>query len=102
MSLLVSSVVLVAVVALLIWRTIAGRRQGYNLGGNVVVRCRSGHLFTTLWIPGASLKAVRLGTVRLQRCPVGRHWSVVTPVRDSDLSDEEKQEAAKYRDVRIP
>jgi len=25
--------------------------RGYPLGGQVVVRCREGHLFTTLWIP---------------------------------------------------
>jgi hypothetical protein len=34
--------------------TVAGRLLGYNMGGNVVVRCRQGHLFTTLWIPGSS------------------------------------------------
>ena len=50
-------------------------------GGNVTVRCRQGHLFTTIWIPGASLKALRLGWWRFQRCPVGGHWSVVTPVK---------------------
>ena len=49
--------------------------------GKVDVRCRSGHTFTTTWIPGASLKAVRLGPWRVQRCPVGRHWSIVTPVK---------------------
>src|SRR6185312_2754386 len=48
-----------------------------RIGGNVVVRCRSGHLFTTIWIPGASVKALRLGWWRVQRCPVGRHLSLV-------------------------
>ena len=76
--------------------------RGYTLGGDVVVRCRDGHLFTTLWIPGASVKALRLGAWRLQRCPVGHHWSVVTPVRRSDLSKREKRIAGRRRDIRIP
>lgn len=79
---------------------LAGR--GYGLGGNVVVRCRQGHEFTTIWIPGASFKAVRLGWTRLQRCPVGGHWTLVTPVRRSDLTDEGRRLAGERRDVRIP
>ena len=71
--------------------TVVLRRRGYSgLGGNTVVRCRSGHLFTTIWVPGASFKAVRLGWARFQRCPVGRHWTLVTPVKDQDLTDEER------------
>jgi len=35
------------------------------------VRCSAGHLFTTIWIPLASLKSVRLGDRRYQRCPAG-------------------------------
>lgn len=73
-----------------------------RLGGSLVVRCRRGHLFTTLWIPGVSLKALRLGWWRIQRCPVGRHVSIVTPVRESDLDAEERREAARHRDLRIP
>ena len=95
-------IVLVVVVVCYIVATLVARRRGYNMGGNVVVRCRKGHLFTTIWVPGASLKAVRLGWVRLQRCPVGKHWTLVTPVRDSDLTDEERRTAEEHRDVRIP
>jgi hypothetical protein len=73
-----------------------------RFGGRVPVRCRAGHLFTTIWIPGGSLKAVRLGWWRLQRCPVGGHWSIVTPLRRSELTDEEARQAAETRDVRIP
>ena len=76
--------------------------RGYRIGGNLVVRCRQGHLFTTIWIPGASLKAVRLGWWRIQRCPVGGHWTVVTPVRESELTDDERREAREHKDVRIP
>jgi hypothetical protein len=93
---------LVVVVAILLGGTLVARRLGYKIGGNVVVRCRQGHLFTTIWIPGASLKAIRLGWARLQRCPVGKHWTLVTPVRDSDLNPEERRAAAQHRDVRIP
>jgi hypothetical protein len=49
--------------------------------GKVDVRCRGGHTFTTTWIPGFSLNSLRLGPWRVQRCPVGRHWSVVTPAK---------------------
>lgn len=45
------------------------------------VRCRAGHLFTTIWIPLASLKAARLGGQHFQRCPVGHHWTTVAPPR---------------------
>ncbi len=92
----------VFVILLLTAGTLLARRLGYKVGGNVVVRCRKGHLFTTIWIPGASLKAVRLGWARLQRCPVGKHWTLVTPVKDTDLSDEQRTQATGYHDVRIP
>jgi hypothetical protein len=82
--------------------TVVARRLGYKVGGNVVVRCRQGHLFTTIWIPGASLKSIRLGWARLQHCPVGKHWTLVTPVKDATLTDEERRIAGQYRDVRIP
>jgi hypothetical protein len=79
------------------------RRRGYSgIGGNTVVRCRKGHLFTTLWVPGASFKSIRLGAARFQHCPVGKHWSLVVPVKDSELTDEEKQTASEHHDVRIP
>jgi hypothetical protein len=93
---------IVIVVVFYIVATLVARRRGYNMGGNIVVRCREGHLFTTIWIPGVSFKAVRLGWARLQRCPVGKHWTLVTPVRNSDLTDEERRVASEHRDVRIP
>jgi hypothetical protein len=49
--------------------------------GKVAVRCRDGHQFTITWIPGVSFTSVRLGPWRVRRCPVGRHWSIVTPVK---------------------
>lgn len=78
------------------------RLKSGRLGGEVIVRCREGHLFTTLWIPGASLKALRLGWSRFQRCPVGGHWSLVTPVAAGELTDDERAQAEQQHDVRIP
>jgi hypothetical protein len=77
--------------------------RGYApFGGRVVVRCRQGHVYTTLWIPGVSVKSVRLLWWRVQRCPVGRHWSVVTPVRPSELSARERWLAGRRRDLPLP
>ena len=81
---------------------LALRVRGYPIGGRLIVRCRRGHLFTTLWIPGMSIKSIRLGWWRIQRCPVGRHWSVVTPVKDSELTDDEKRLARGRRDLPLP
>jgi hypothetical protein len=94
---LVAAGVLVGVEAVVV-----SRRRGSLLDLDTVVRCRGGHLFTTWWIPGASVKALRLGWWRLQHCPVGAHWSLVTPVSMSTLSADERQSAAGCHDLRIP
>ena len=73
-----------------------------RVGGNVVVRCRRGHLYTTIWLPGLSLKSARLGWWRLQYCPVGRHVSIASPVRESDLSARQRRVARRRKDLRIP
>ena len=78
------------------------RARGYRMGRNVVVRCRQGHLYTTIWLPGGSLKSLRFGLRRLQRCPVGRHWSIVTPVREAELTEAQIQAAHEHHDIRIP
>jgi hypothetical protein len=93
--------ILLAIVAIAVW-TVVARRLGYRFGTNTVVRCRRGHLFTTIWIPGVKLKAIDLLVARFQWCPVGRHWSLVTPVRDADLSARDRLAAASRHDVRIP
>ena len=77
-------------------------RRGYGVGGNVIVRCHKGHLFSTIWVPGASVKALRLGPRRVQWCPVGRHWSLVTLVRESDLSGRQLRTARAHKDIRVP
>jgi len=80
---------------------VVARRRGSWFEADTVVRCRSGHLFTTLWIPGGSLKALRLGPWRLQHCPAGGHWTLVTPVATSELTPSER-EIARRHDARIP
>jgi hypothetical protein len=90
------------VIGALVGFTLAARHLGYKLGPNTTARCRQGHVFMTILIPGVNLKAIDLGIARLQRCPVGSHWSLVTPVRDSDLTNKERQLARQHRDVRIP
>ncbi len=82
--------------------TIAMWLRGYRVGLGVVVRCRDGHLFTTIWLPGASLKAVRLLWWRFQRCPVGGHWSMVTPVQEAELTPEQRRDAGLHHDIRVP
>jgi hypothetical protein len=82
--------------------TLAMKIRGYSVGRNVIVRCREGHLFTTIWIPGASVKSLRLGLWRIQRCPVGHHWSVVTPVREAELTEGARLLAAQTRDIPVP
>jgi hypothetical protein len=82
--------------------TVVARLMGYKLGGNVVVRCRQGHVFTTIWIPGVKLKAVDLVVARVQYCPVGKHWSLVVPVRVDDLTEADLRSAREHHDIRIP
>jgi hypothetical protein len=93
---------LAAALVLNVAGTVVARMLGYRVGGETVVRCRRGHLFTTLWIPGASLKSVRLGWWRIQRCPVGHHWSLVVPVRETSLTPWDRRRAHRVHDIRIP
>jgi hypothetical protein len=66
------------------------------------VQCSAGHRFTTIWIPLASLKSVRLGGERWQYCPVGHHWAVVHRLDDGTASDADLESAALVHDIRIP
>jgi hypothetical protein len=77
-------------------------RRGYSFGRNATVRCSAGHLFTTVWIPGASVKSLKLGPWRLQWCPVGRHVTLVHPVKNADLTETEREIAAEHHDVPVP
>jgi hypothetical protein len=66
------------------------------------VRCSKGHLFTTIWIPFASLKAVRLGWTRFQHCPVGHHWTKVRQLDPQSTTAADLAAAAAVHDIRIP
>ena len=88
--------------AALLLEPVLMKLRGYPIGGNLIVRCRQGHLFTTIWIPSASIKAIRLGWWRIQRCPVGSHLSIVTPVHEAELSDDERRLARRRHDIRLP
>ncbi|MET7478119.1 hypothetical protein ABZT17_27670 [Streptomyces sp. NPDC005648] len=94
--------VLVLVVAAMAGTTAYARRRGDGAVGRTVVRCRDGHLYTTTWIPGVSFKSVRLGRHRWQYCPIGRHWTMVTPVRDDELTPQERDLAATHHDRHLP
>jgi hypothetical protein len=94
--------ILVVVIVGYVVGTIVARMLGYRVGRNTIVRCRAGHVFTTIWIPGVSVKALRLGWWRLQRCPVGNHWTLVSPVRESDLTEDARRLAEARHDVRVP
>jgi hypothetical protein len=59
-------------------------------------------MFSTIWIPGIKLKELDLVVARVQRCPVGKHWSLVVPVREKDLTADELQSAREHHDIRIP
>jgi len=67
------------------------------------VRCSRGHLYTSTWVNGGSLKAVRTGVGRrYQRCPVGRHWAMTVRLDPENLSEDEHEQAAAIHDLRIP
>jgi hypothetical protein len=82
--------------------TIVATRAGYQVGRDSFVRCRQGHLFTTTWIPGGSLKAIRLGLWRIQWCPVGRHVDLVRLVKPAGLSPAERASALAHHDILVP
>jgi hypothetical protein len=48
------------------------------------------------------VKALRLGWWRFQHCPVGHHWSLVTPVNLAQLSSGEQRTAREHHDIRVP
>jgi hypothetical protein len=66
------------------------------------VRCSAGHVYTTIWVPLGSIKAVRLGWKRWQYCPVGHHWATVSMLDENTATTEELAAAARVHDARIP
>lgn len=80
-------VVVLVTTGLNVW----ARRAGDAIPGRSRVRCSEGHLFRATWVIGGSLTKVRLGPLtRWGRCPVGHHWATMHPVKDDELTDEER------------
>jgi hypothetical protein len=95
-------VVIFAAIVLRIGRMSRTQLQGYRFGRDVIVQCRDGHLFMTTWIPMMSFKAIRLGLIRYQYCPVGDHFTAVRLMRDDDLTPAERLEASRHHDSGVP
>ena len=94
--------VTLGVVVFYVVATVLARRRGYSgLGGRTRVRCRDGHVFRTIWVPGVSVTSLRLGWYRFQYCPVGRHWTLVHPIKDSDVDDVDAR-APLLDDIGLP
>ena len=70
-------------------------------GTEKIVRCGSGHLYRTAWVPFVSVKAIRWFGRRYQWCPVGRHWSWAERVDPQSLGPAEFAEAYARRDSGI-
>lgn len=100
--LLAAAAAILAVVAVRWFAQRTGHRNDYTLGADTVVRCASGHLFMTAWVPLVSVKAVRLGPVRVQHCPLCGHAAAVMPVPDSEITEAMRREAARHRDQLPP
>ena len=89
--------VIVAVVFVVVQTLVRRHPDRYD----VIVECADGHRYSTYWIPAASYKAIRLGTTRYQRCPVGRHWARTHKVDPSSLTAAELHAARAIHDRRI-
>lgn len=96
--LLVLAGLIVAVLVLRAATARTGRRGDVVLGPDTVVRCAQGHVFMTAWVPLVSVKALRLGPVRIQPCPLCGRPVPVTPVPESELTPALVEEARRHRD----
>jgi hypothetical protein len=99
MSNIIASIIVVVVAfGAFVLGALIARRKGFTKQGDVVVRCRRGHLFTTVWTSRLSKSRLDLGFARIQRCPQGNHLTIVTPVDGATLTKEEKKQAKQLRD----
>ncbi len=102
-NLLVGIALAVGVLAILLGSLyVLARRRGAQAGLHRIVRCDAGHLFALTVVPGVSVGAVRLGSVRYQYCTVGKHWAFVKAVDPATLSPEQRTAAEATPDTRIP
>jgi hypothetical protein len=87
LSIAVIIIAAVLVLRLAMWRG----RSRVRFNGQTVVRCSKGHVFTEEWSAMGALSSIHVFGARLQRCPVGDHWSMVKPVSEGSLTDEERR-----------
>lgn len=84
-------------------RTRRRERGAYATAGEqTTVRCCAHHLFMTMWAPESAFTVGRYGPMRMQRCPVAEHWSLVTPADPARLTEEQRSAAAAFHDERLP
>ena|ERR1700744_4362745 len=93
MEIIVPLIIVAVLLVLVILMNVVMRRKGYHIPGKTAVRCSKGHLFRTTWIEGGSLVSIKLGPrTRFHYCPVGKHWAIIHPVKEQDLTDEERRQ----------
>jgi hypothetical protein len=78
------------------------RRLGHKIGRNCTLRYHQRHAFATLWFPGGKIRTNDDGAPRFGRCPLGDHSTLVIPVRDRNLTIEQRLQTAGHHDVRLP
>jgi hypothetical protein len=66
-----------------------------------IVRCSQGAYYESLWVPLISFKSIRLGSYRLQKCPVHGKWELATIVPEDEISEKVRKEASKYPAKRL-
>ena len=68
----------------------------------VIVRCSAGALYSTVWQPFVSFKALRFGSRRLQRCPVHHRFELTQRVDPATLTEDERAQALATQDSGLP
>ncbi|MFF4727367.1 hypothetical protein ACFY3M_18830 [Streptomyces mirabilis] len=62
-----------------------------------IVQCSAGHFYMATWIPFVGIKSLRLTpSTRYARCPVGKHWAVVSRPDPSTLTEEQLTAAQSH------
>ena len=91
---------MVVLIVLLVAQTIVARRRGYRLGARVVVRCR--RVICSRPYPGRVLQSCSLGLVEVSALPGRQALVADTPVKESDLTEEQRRAAHEATDVPVP
>ncbi len=92
-------IIVVAAFLAFVVGAVVAHRKGFKQDGEVAARCSQGHLFMTVWVDRWTWKRLDVGFLKIQRCPVGDHWSVVRPLEMSSLTADEKKLAKQTHDA---